>query len=102
MSANHYRIVRPLPPHLDYLTASYALEIVKQRHETIPMDEWVFRARRMHAGSVCVILSALLERDRLLEQLADGFDVEKGTPAAKIMDRLVREGVAEVARPGRR
>ena len=101
MSVNHYRIVRPIPPHLDYLTASYALEIVHQRHETIPMEEWVFRARKMHCGTVCVILSALAARDRLLEQLADGFEVAVGTPAAKIMDRLVRDGIAQRARPGR-
>ena len=44
------------------------------------------------------ILSALLDRGRLLEQLG-GFDVEPGTSAAKIMDRLVCDGVAERARP---
>jgi hypothetical protein len=63
-----YRIVRPIPSHLDYLTASYVLEIVKQPHETIPLDEWVFRARKENAGTVCVIFSALVERARLLEQ----------------------------------
>lgn len=97
-----YRIVRPLPSHLDYLTASYVLEIVKQKHETIPLDEWVFRARKENTGAVCVILSALLDRGRLLEQLGEGFDVEGRTPAARIMERLVRDGVAEKARLGRR
>ena len=47
------------------------------------------RAWKEDAGAICVILSALLDHGRLLEQLGDGFDVETGTPAAKIMDRLV-------------
>jgi hypothetical protein len=97
-----YRIVRPLPPRLGFRTASYLLEIVKQPHDTIPLDEWVFRARKVNVGTVCVILSAMVHRHRLLEQLGDGFDVEVGTPAAKIMDRLAHDGVAEKARPGRR
>ena len=102
MAVDRYRIVRPLPSHLDYLTASYVLEIVSQPHETIPLNEWVFRARRETLGTTCVILSALVERSRLLEQLADGFDVERGSPAAKLMERLVRDGVAAKARPARR
>lgn len=102
MPVEHYRIVRPVPSHLDYLTASYVLEIVRQPHEVIPMDEWVFRARKENAATVCVILTALRERSHLLDRLADGFDVEIGTPAAKIMERLVRDGVAEKARAGRR
>jgi hypothetical protein len=98
----HYRIRRAIPSRLDYPTASYVLEIVKQRHEVIPVDEWVFRARKVNAQTVCVILTALAHRSHLLERLADGFDVEIGTPAAKLMDRLVRDGIAEKARPGRR
>jgi hypothetical protein len=61
-----------------------------------------FSARRENAATVCVILIALADRKRLLEQLGDGFDLEAGTPAAKVLDRLVRDGVAEKARPGRR
>jgi hypothetical protein len=47
-------------------------------------------------------LTALAHRAHLIERLAHGFDVERGTPAAKIMERLVRDGVAEVARLDRR
>jgi hypothetical protein len=83
-----YCIVRPLPSHLDYVTASDVLEIVKQKHDTIPLDEWVFRARRENVGTVCVIVSAMVHRSRLLEQLSGGFDVEARTPAAKLMERL--------------
>jgi hypothetical protein len=68
----------------------------------VPLDEWVFRVRKVNVGTVCVILSELRNCSQLLERLGDGFDVEPGTPAAKIMDRLVRDGVAEKVRPGRR
>jgi hypothetical protein len=44
----------------------------------------------------------MVHRARLLDRLGDGFDVETGTPASKIMDRLVRDGVAERANSGRR
>jgi hypothetical protein len=101
MPVERYRIVRPIPSHLDYLTASFVLEIVKQRHETMPIDEWVFRARKVNAQTVCVIAAELLDRGRLLARLEEGFEVERGTPAAKIMVRLVRDGVAREARPGR-
>lgn len=84
-----------------YVSATYALEIVSQRHETVPTTEWQFIARKVGVGSVCVIASALVQRERLILQLESGFDVEDGTPAARIMERLVREGVAEKARPGR-
>jgi len=90
-----YRIIRPIPPALHYLRASYLLEIVRQPHDTIPLNEWVFRARKFGAGTVCVIVSAMVDRVRLLEQLEGGFEVEAGTPAAKIMLRLVADGVAE-------
>jgi hypothetical protein len=78
------------------------LEIIRQPHEVIPVDEWVFRARKEKTATVCVIITALAHRSRLLERLADGFDVETCTPAAEIMERLVRDGVAERARLGRR
>jgi len=96
-----YCIIRPIPPALHYLRASYLLEIVRQPHDTIPLNEWVFRARKDGAGTVCVIALAMVQRARLLEQLDGGFEVESGTPAAKIMERLLKDGVAEKARRGR-
>jgi len=96
-----YRIAHPIPPRLDYPSASFALEIVKQRNEMIPVDEWVFRARRLNAGTTCVIASALAFRSRLEEALGHGFEVEVDTPSARIMERLVRDGIAVEMRRGR-
>jgi len=96
-----YRIIRALPSHIDYLTASYLLEIIRQPHDTIPLPEWVFRARKAGEGTVCVIVSEMLDRARLLDRLQSGFEVKAGTPAAKLMDRLASDGIAEKARPSR-
>ena len=90
-----FRIRRRLPARLDYPGASYALECVRQRHEALPMDEWVFRARKIQPESFCVLASAVPWRSRLEQLLTDGFEVKRGTPAEKIMERLVREGFAE-------
>jgi hypothetical protein len=89
-----YRIARPIPPRIDYPSAAYALEIVKQQNETIPVDEWALQARKIGVGTVCVIASALAFRSRWLETLDRGFDVENSAPAARIMARLVRDGIA--------
>lgn len=102
MSVLRFRILRPLPPRLDYSGASFALEIVRQRHETIPVNEWVFRARKVGAPAVCVIANALAFRSHLERALEEGFDVEAGTPAARVMRRLVRDRIAVETRPGRR
>jgi hypothetical protein len=55
----------------------------------------------VNAQTLCVIIEALHSRSQLLERLADGFEVESGTPAAKFMRRLVRNGVAKEARSER-
>ena len=102
MPVERYRITRPIPPVLDYMSASYALEIVSQPHVTIPVTEWVFRARKLRFQTVCVIVTALAHRQRLLERLEGGFEVEAGTPAAKIMARLEKDGIAEKATGRRR
>ncbi len=94
MPVTRYRIARPIPPRIDYPSAAYFLEIVKQRNETIPVDEWVFRARRLNVGTTCVLASALAFRSRLEDSLGHGFEVENGTPAARILARLVRDGIA--------
>jgi hypothetical protein len=91
----YYRINRSIPARLDYGSASYALEIVKQRHDVIPMDQWVLRARKLQRESVCVLAWAIPYRSRLEAMLAVGFPVDAGSPAAQIMARLVRDGVAE-------
>lgn len=102
MPAERYRITRPIPPVLDYMSASYALEIVKQPHATIPVAEWAFQARKLRFQTVCVIVTALAHRLRLMERLEGGFEVEAGTPAAKIMARLAADGIAEKASGRRR
>ena len=100
MPASRYRLVRPLPPRIDYASVSYALEIVEQRHDTIPMNAWFLRARKLNAEPVCVIAWALAQRENLEHILANGIEIENGTPAAKIMERLTRDGIAEKARAG--
>ena len=97
-----FRIIRPLPQTLNYLRASFALEVLKQPHETIPVDEWILRARKISVGTTCTIVSALAHRQRLLEQLESGFDVEAGSPPATIMARLVADGYAEKSKNYRR
>lgn len=101
MPVTRYRIARPLPPRLEYPAATYALEVVKQRHETIPVDEWVLQARKLGVGTVCILASALAFQSRLSEMLKYGFEVEDGSPASRILARLVREGVAAKLPPGR-
>jgi len=102
VSRVRYRIARPLPRRLDYPKACYALEIVRQRHDTIPVDEWVLQARKLGVGTVCLLASTLAFRNRLLDTLEHGFEVEAGTPAARIMARLVSDGVAVELRSERR
>lgn len=102
MPVDLYRIRSQIPPVLNYVRARYALEVVSHPHSTIPVLEWSFQARRLGVGTVCVIVTALAHRQRLLDRLAGGFEVEAGTPAAKIMARLADDGVAEKASGRRR
>lgn len=102
MSPERFRIIRSIPKRLEYPAACYVLEIVKGRHEVMPLDEWSFQARKVGAETVCVIVAELVLRSRLEQRLIDGFDVEPCTPAARIMERLVRDGVAEKATSRRR
>ena len=64
MPVERYRIVRPIPPRLDFGAASYLLEILKQPHDTVPLDGWVFRARMFNVGTVCAILTELRTRPK--------------------------------------
>lgn len=102
MPTLRFRFTRSVPRRLEYSRAGYLLEIVRRRHETIPVEEWSLQARKVEVGTVCVIASALAFRSRLEDALDRGFEVEADTPAARIMRRLVRDGIAVEQRNGRR
>lgn len=102
MATLRFRIIRSLPRRLEYSRAGYLVEIVRHHHETIPVEEWSLQARKVGVGTVCVIASALPFRNRLEDALERGFEVEAESPAARIMRRLVREGIAVEQRNGRR
>jgi hypothetical protein len=102
MPVSRYRIAHPLPSRLEYRGAVIALEVVKQRHDTIPVDEWALQARKVGVGTVCIIATALGFRSRLLEALERGFEVETGSPSDRVMARLVREHIAVALPAGRR
>lgn len=102
MPTLRFRIARSIPRRLEYSRAEYLLEVVQHRHGTIPVAEWSLQARKVGVGTVCVIASALAFRSRLEDALDRGFEVEADTPAARIMRRLVRDGIAVEQRNGRR
>lgn len=79
--------------------------------ETVPIpkfgwathDHWVFRARRLGEteDKVCILHETRLGRYYLEQELfRQGFVVADQTPAALILDRLVRDGHA-LSRPAR-
>jgi hypothetical protein len=88
----HYRVDLP-PSQLRYRDCLVTLEIVRG-----PAEEWIWRAVKPSGDSV-----ELLRRPTLVAFSQDryqGFDVEPGTSADRIMQRLVREGAAQVVQPG--
>lgn len=64
-----HRIAHPMPSRLEYRGAIIALEVVRQRHDTIPVDEWALQARKVGVGTVCITVTALGFKSRLLETL---------------------------------
>ncbi len=92
-SQSLYLVVRTFPRRLLY--ANGAVELECAENSRAACFKWEFRARKLNrAGETCVI-TAHVSRYRLEHQMRhEGFGCEHGTPAAKIMDRLVHEGYA--------
>lgn len=100
---NHYRFRRRWPNRLDYRDAAVVLEAVERQHATIPIKEWVLQARKIGVQEPPLeVFSLALSRQIFETALGDGFPVTSGTPADKIMQRLVRDGYAEKADTRRR
>ena len=89
-----YRLQFSPPP-----TITYRNGVVKLETFCDPVDQtWIWRAVNENGVSV-----VLLQRETMLEFTTDryeGFEVEAGTPAHKIMERLVRDGAAYATTPG--
>jgi hypothetical protein len=93
-----YALRPDFPRRLQYRDGNCFLELVPG-----PLGEaWTFRARKVPATTTCAITSSPYGRLALETVLRQGFVVEKGTPAARLLDRLVRDGCATVRPANRR
>ena len=88
---SEYHVRKDFPRRLRYRGATCYLELVRSAQID---SEWVFRVRKVPDQSLCEIASSRLGRYGLETDMQQGLIVEEGTPAAKILDRLVREGFA--------
>ena len=95
-----YVLSERFPRRVVYRDATIAFEIIRR-----PLggnSEWIFRARKLAPPAVCELLTSRLGKYGLETTLfRSGFSLPDGTPAARLMARLVREGYA-TARPARR
>jgi hypothetical protein len=98
-SCSRYVLRRDFPRRLVYRQAALALEVVKQ-----PLGRdaaWILPAKKVVRPETCVIATSRYGRfgfDAMMFQ--EGLVLENGTAAARIMERLVRDGFA-VSRPER-
>jgi len=86
-----YRLIAPLPPVLEYRSARFILE----RRRSLYGGEFL-QARKDEPRYNAQIIAQAVTAEELDRVLATGFDVAPGTPADKIMHRLVLDGVATV------
>jgi hypothetical protein len=93
-----YALRPDFPRRLEYRDGACFLELVPG-----PLAEaWTFRARKVPATTVCAITSSPYGRLALETVLRQGFVVQQGTAAARLLDRLVRERCATVRPANRR
>jgi hypothetical protein len=85
-----YELAKNYPRKIHYASAVCELELVRGANE----KEWIFRAKKVAPPRFCEITKTRYGRYALETVLRQGFVVEDGTPAARILDRLVREGHA--------
>ena len=90
--ASHYvyQLAKNFPRELKYANAVCKLELVRGDME----GKWVFRARKSVPPTYCEIISSRFGARALQTTLRNGFLVQEGTPAAKLLDRLVKDGFA--------
>ena len=74
---------------------AYLLGIVQQPHDTIPLAEWVFRARRINADTRALFSGRWFTAIACRGHLADDFGVQVGSPTANLTNRLVRRRSGE-------
>jgi len=91
-----YKLARNYPRILFYRNAQVELEIVSK--EGLHREVWLLQARKREIGGTSLELaSTIYGRDYLDVVLhQDGFTIKEGTPAARMMDHLVRAGWAEL------
>jgi hypothetical protein len=75
---------------------------VRQRQDTIPVDEWALQARKVGDGAVCIIATVLGFKSKLLKIFDRGFEAEARSAADRVMARLVRDHLAVALPAGRR
>lgn len=85
-----YALVENFPHELRYANAVCKLEMVRGEFDS----QWVLRARKFVPPTFCEITSSRFGYRALQTTLRSGFVVQDGTPAAKLLDRLVKEGFA--------
>ena len=95
---NVYSLTSNFPRELKYRGAVCRLEIAPGKVR----DEWVLRAKKVVPSTFCDIAKSRYGRLALNTTLRNGFAVEVGSPAAKILDRLVAEGFASKRPASRR
>lgn len=98
MGYTRYRL-KSIPGKLAYRDGAVAIEIVKRRHPAMPLDVWMLQARKIADGAgdpLVLTFDIIGHRHGLEAKLRHEFSVSHETPAEKIMQRLVREGHAEI------
>src|SRR5947207_518128 len=85
-----YALAENFPRELNYPNAVCKLELVRGEHN----GQWVLRAHKIVPSTFCEITSSRFGYRALQAELRRGFVVQEGTPAAKLLDRLVQEGFA--------
>lgn len=90
-----YRVIGALPEVLEYKTARYFLKQWEGMY-----GGWNWSVQKDQQRYSAVILLRAVTLDELEEQRRSGFDVPAGSAEEKVMQRLVRDGVAiEIGTP---
>jgi hypothetical protein len=85
-----YRITGQLPEVLEYRSARYRL-----RDYDSVYSVWCWACEKEGGTYGAVVLLRARSKEELEQMRREGFDVPAGGAAEKIMQRLVRDGVAE-------
>lgn len=95
MGLTRYTILS-IPQRLRYGKTVVVFETVFIDLNGVPMRSWVFRARTLtREPRFCIIQASTGTMWELNIALRTGFVLRDGTPAARLLDRLVTDGHAE-------